>query len=391
MSKVMQSLQALIDANSVVQTTIVELRSFDPKIRPRASDVSAALLKAHADTTSYLKGLAQEKNSDLLEVRDSLKVAALRFKSLSDSVINRKTNLRELLTALADILANSKEDTDKLSSIGSYINQAEAMSSDLAKGDLAANRTSKLINEYKSEFEDNVPATVKSVAAIKMPLLVKFGSIKVNPARLSGLGLKVQALSAQDVGMTDIGIAIEDQDILVFRRSNADSFNATAIAEKTKKANATIMTRNLKRKRNKIAKTFDELTEERKTIPKKDLGKRKAVADQLALYTEQMNVLDKQISDLSDMTSTEKSMLGASKRALVKSSDDAVFAYANHLLESINERSETQFSLVTSIFLHKLGEDNDLVAMWIMPKPMYLRILSIDEPKIKQWCWAWGR
>lgn len=391
MSKVMQSLQSLLDANKVVQTCVFELRKFDPKKPPHFKEVSASLAQAHTDTSLCLKGLAQEKNSDLLEVRDSLKIASLRLKSLSDSVLNRKTKPRELLAALSDILANSKEDSDKLSSIDSYVKQAESMGSDLAKGDLAANRTSKLINEYKSTFEGTVPDSVKSVAAIKMPLLVKFGSIKVNPARLSGLGLKVQALSAQDVGMTDIGIAIEDQDILVFRRSAADTFNAGTIAEKTKKANATIMTRNLKRKRNKLVKQANAITEERKTLNKKDLGKLKALADQKALIKEQVAALDKQIADLSNIVTTEKSMLGASKRAIAKSSDEAVFAYANHLLESINERSETQFSLVTSIFLHKLGADNDLVAMWIMPKPMYLRILSIDEPKIKQWCWVWGR
>lgn len=391
MSKVMQSLQSLLDANKVVQTCVLELRKFDSKKPPHFKAVAASLEQAYVDTTSCLKGLAQEKNSDLLEVRDSLKIAALRLKSLSDSVLNRKTKPREMLAALSDILSNSKEDSDKLNSIDSYVKQAESMGSDLAKGDLAANRTSKLINEYKTEYEGTVPDSVKSVAAIKMPLLVKFGSIKVNPARLSGIGLKVQALSAQDVGMTDIGIAVEDQDILLFRRSAADTFNANKIAEKTKQANATIMTRNLKRKRNKLIKQANAITEERKTLGKKELGKLKVLADQRSIIKEQVSALDKQISDLSNTAATEKSMLGASKRSIAKSSDEAVFSYANHLLDSINERSETQFSLVTSIFLHKLGTDNDLVAMWIMPKPQYLRILNIDEPKIKQWCWVWGR
>lgn len=133
------------------------------------------------------------------------------------------------------------------------------------------------------------------------------------------------------------------------------------------------------------ARTLNKaIPEERKQLVSLSKQKR-AIEDKIAGYNQH-------IAKLEGTDKKEKSTLNAIKRSDSKTRDTTVAAYAEHLVSLINQKAQPELSLVTATFMHRLGNGEDLVAMWLMPKHQYVRLLELASTglNVKHWNWPWA-
>ncbi len=230
---------------------------------------------------------------------------------------------------------------------------------------------------------------------VELPLYVKFGNGKINLSRLRGLGFDVEPLSTINVGSSDIGFCMEKQLTIFFKASDASAFNDSylSVQESTRRSNA-VMIKNLNRAVNKKKRRVEDIKAEGRSIDKAT-GKSRLIelTKEKRRLESEISDLQKQIDILSVSDKQGKSVIRAIDKASNKTRDTQVLRYAEHLLSLINEKLPySDLALVTSTFNHRLGNDQDIVAMWVMPKDKYLRLCDFAGTglNIKHWIWPWA-
>lgn len=426
--------ERLQTANSIIRTSIISVGK-----AKSSKDASALLMESASQIHSAVKGLGVLKNQDVLDLRSRIALISKQFKSLADSVRAKRVAKPELTATLSSIATKSKELNQDIVSVQTYLDHSEEIAAkqveseykaELAEfkrtqelraknglstevdengdpiiapvrkivrddGREAAARSSILINGYSAKYADKVPAKVKLLHVETLPIYVKFGNTKVTLERLRNLGIKAEPLSTINVGSTDIGICLDAQVIGFFKASDAEKFNANyySVQERDRRTNITVI-KNLKRKATKLNRSIDDIVVKGRAL-KKAGGSKTELVDltrQKRILEAQVQGVMAQIQKLESVDKTEKSTIAAVQRFVSKTRDSQVLNYAEHLVSLINEKSAQKYSLVTATFMHKLGEDSGLVAMWMMPTPTYRLLLDLASTglNVKHWNWPWA-
>lgn len=106
---------------------------------------------------------------------------------------------------------------------------------------------------------------------------------------------------------------------------------------------------------------------------------------------EEVDSLEKQVAAVTASAEAAKKIIRNKAKARKVDNNTAVFDYANHLLDLINERSSVQQSMVTGRVLAKIG-DPDFVMVWIMPTSARRHLASAAGVGdfVKVWQLPWG-
>lgn len=430
-----QVCEKLLNANALIQSSGAQISNV------KSAKAAVQLLTSNAaEINSSVRGLGVLKNQDLIDLKARVVLISKQFKSLADNVRSKRWGRRELNLKLSSIATESRVLSKDIGKVLEYIKhsadiankQADAeykealsefkrtqelrakngLSLDVDEGGNqilaptrkirqddgreAAARSSVLIHGYTEKFKDKIPNRIKILHVDTLPIYVKFGNGRVTMERLDNLGIKAEPLSTINVGSTDIGICLEDQVIGFFKASDAEKFNANyySVQERDRRTNATVI-KNLKRNITKTHREIDKLRETARTL-NKSVPEERA---QLVSLTKQKRTLEakiagyeQQIAKLEAVDKKEKSTINAVKRFDAKTRDASVVGYAEHLVSLINDKADPQLSLVTATFMHRLGNEEDLVAMWLMPKPQYVRLLELAATglNVKHWNWPWA-
>jgi hypothetical protein len=427
-----QVCQKLKHANSLIQSGSLSLSGVT------SAKAAAALLQENATAIlSSVKGLGILKNQDLIDIKARVVLVGKQYKSLADNVRSGRWGKRELNSKLSSIASSSRELKEDIGKVIEYMQKSEEIAAkhsdsqyqtELAEfkktqalraknglstevddhgraivapqrrvvlddGISAAARSSILIQDYTTKFKDKIPARVKVLHVEQLPIYVKFGNARVTTERLNNLEIKAQPLSTINVGSTDIGICLEDQLVAFFKAKDVEEFNSNyfQVQERDRRTNATVI-KNLSRARNKLLKEVEAITTHARTLNK--VRDREELVELTRTKREREAKIanyNLQISKLEVTDKAGKSTLGAIQRAESKNRDTQALNYAEHLVSLINQKADPNLSLVTSTFMHKLGNDNGLIAMWLMPKPQYVRLLELASTglNVKHWTWPW--
>lgn len=430
-----QVCEKLIRANTLIQTAGAQIGSVTSR-----KTAAKMLMDNAAHINESVRGLGVLKNEDLIDLKARVLLISKQFKSLADNVRSGRWGKPELSSKLSSITTESRALKKDISKVQEYIEHSDEIANKQADAEYeaelkefkrtqelraknglstevddsgkaiqapvrkirqddgreAAARSSVLIGGYATKFKDKIPNRIKILHVDTLPIYVKFGNSRVTMERLNNLGIKAEPLSTINVGSTDIGICLEDQVIGFFKASDADKFNANyySVQERDRRTNITVL-KNLKRNITKANREIEKLKVEARTLNKAipeerkqlvSLSKQKrAIEDKIAGYNQH-------IAKLEGTDKKEKSTLNAIKRSDSKTRDTTVAAYAEHLVSLINQKAQPELSLVTATFMHRLGNGGDLVAMWLMPKHQYVRLLELASTglNVKHWNWPWA-
>lgn len=330
-------------------------------------------------------------NSDIATCSDKLKSLALNIESLATATNSKRITARDLRAALVDLKATASNLKNSLTSTEQYLMKSQTF--DYGSGQMeamdASVRTSNLIEKYAAEFKSKLPMEVKVIGSAKLPILAKFGSLRVTQARLTSMGIAVQPLSLNKVGQAELGLVLENQTIIAFKVGNAESFNKDIRKVSLKGATARKQVSKLSKQQASLESALEEAKADLSIIPKKDIAKRKPALAKKKEIAAELDGIKSMLKQFQDKAEAENSLLNQQKRNFSRDSDTKTLQYAESLLDGINKSLD--YGMVTSAFLHKQGTHQDLVYMWVMERPLLRRMLDIDDLKIQQWGFPWGR
>ena len=220
---------------------------------------------------------------------------------------------------------------------------------------------------------------------LKVPVRAQFVKT-LREDTLESCGIKGKPFGYQQ--FTNNNYLIEDQNLIVFRLSDAEAFNKETVLESRRSDTNITQLNNLKRALKKAQTAAADLSAKPKP---------KGQSDQIALRKEIKEANDRVTSLESQIEAVESSAEAAKKlirnRAKVRKStpNEIVGDYANHLLELINQKSTVEHAMVSGRMLHRIG-NIDYVIMWTMPRYTLRKLLTLigaNGDFIKDWHLAW--
>ena len=330
-------------------------------------------------------------NSDVVDVIDKLKSLASNIESLATATNSKRIDARQLRSSLAEIKAEATGTVSSLTSTEQYILKSQTFDSGSGQMEAmdASVRTSNLIEKYAAEFKSKLPMDVKVIGSAKLPILAKFGSLRVTKDRLTSMGLSVQPLSLNKVGQAELGLVLENQTIIAFKVENAENFNKGIRKGSLKQATARKQVSKLSKQKVALEESLEEAKADLVIITKKDIAARRLALTRKKEISAELDKVKLMLKSFQDKADAENALLNQQKRDFSRDSDSKTLRYAESLLDDINQSLD--YGMVTSSFLHKQGKKQDLVYMWVMERPLLRRLLDIDDLKLQQWGFPWGR
>ena len=223
------------------------------------------------------------------------------------------------------------------------------------------------------------------VGLLQVPVRAQFVKT-LREDTLENCGIKGKPFGYQQ--FTNNNYLIEDQNLIVFRLSDAEAYNKETVLESRRNDASITQLNNLKRAKRKAEAALAEL--ETKPVPKglnDQIARKREVKDARA----RVDSLTMQIAAVDSSAEAAKKLIRNKAKVRKSTPNEIVSDYANHLIDMINQKSSVDHSIVSGRMLHRIG-NVDYVIMWTMPRHTLRKLLTLigaNGDFIKDWHLAW--
>lgn len=341
---------------------------------------------------------------EILELKSNLKALAKTCLSLSIAVTEKKIKPQQLMIQLDTVCAEFESEVKRVDSILNYLQPDKVIatnSTDLVeevdskqsrkdqREDAATAKTGKVLEQMRSRYAHKVPKKLSAlVQFVELPIMARFKTFSMNAESLSKMGFKVHAAGLHSTPSSDLGIIIEHQLLLFFRKSDARNC-AEEAAKIAKESDGVLMHRKqLQKDRNahrREIKALQLLLDSTKSEKRKALLQEQIASEQARIDTI-TTTLDNRIDSFKQATS-----VGRVRRQMKVSNDHAILDYINPILDSINSKSSSDYGLFTTMPLNGVMSDSDVCAVWLMPTSAIRLLMNHTggDQKLQTWFLPW--
>lgn len=394
-------IQQVLDNSIVAKKEIARIRS--GAIRKRGSIVTT-LSDIHSDltyATKLVKKNVYRAYEDVLTFRDSVKASATTCQSLSRMVQSKDIKPRELNERLTQVLSSLEADIKFGISITQYMTEAD-VDEDAEEGSkaasrdrresAAASRSNRILKQLKDAHQHRVPTTFtkERLRFIQLPVMANFANFSVNQKSLAAMGFPVIAAGLHSTPSNDLGLIFENQLLMLFRQTDASSNAAERVVEARERDLTQTERKRLQKMRTGHRRELKELTALLESCSKKK--NRAVIQEQL---DEVQSDIDKLTLRLDGMNSDYK-LSKSRERVLnnmVRSDEHVIIDYVAPIIDSINKKKGTNYTLLTARPLRGIMRDSDVVAVWLMEKSAVNLLLTHtnSDLKLQDWYLPWAK
>lgn len=376
------SLSAMLEGVELQLTNarnlIVKAETVRDGVAPTESLTTPAFLAALISTDSKVELKALTKRWFAGLPRAEADQYARRRGPLVDQLLSYtdSNTARLVLETVSSLLLTSADQAAQRQDTESVVRAAQAVE-----------LTRKLEREYGPKLS-TLNVQPNGIKQIRLPLRVTFAHRNIRPDTLAKNGMKAVPFSYEK--FNNGTFIVEDQALIVMRRSDAEAFHRESQNDARRSNNDIKMLKNLKANLKKVDTEIAELTAASAT--QKSQRARVAIADQLADLRKRSDELQKSITTVQEGAETAKKLISNKHKQAKKSSDEMVREYADHILDLANSKLSVEYAKVSGKLLHKV-KNVDYVYMWIAPKH-YVRALHAlsggNGDLVTSWTLAWA-
>lgn len=262
-----------------------------------------------------------------------------------------------------------------------------ADSDDVVRASQAIQLTRALEVKHAAKFRSLV-VKENGVAQIDVPLAVTFSHRQIRTDTLAKNGMKAQPFSYEK--FNNGSFIVENQHLIAFRRSDAESFHREKQNESRRDSSDIKMLNNLKRS---LRNVQSEIKETEAAILKQTSKRaRQALEDSLKELKAEAVGVQGSIDTITDNANAAKKLITNKHKVAKRDSNEMVREYADHILELVNERLSIEYAKVSGHMLHKVG-NIDYVYMWVAPKHYVRALHAISGGRgdlVSSWNVAWA-
>lgn len=376
------SLSAMLDD---VELQLTNARTLIAKAETAGKERSA---DAPLSTDEYLVALADnDSNAQLGQLtqrwiagltRADVDQLARRRGPLIDQLLvsTDSATVREILGIVSSSLMDGADHAAKRQDIESTVRTAQAID---------------VMSKLRSKFEPEISkVSVKpgGMAHVRVPLRVSFAHRQIRPDTLAKNGMKAQPFTYDK--FNNGSFIVEDQALIVFRKSDAEAFHRENQNESRRSNNDLVMLKNLKSRLKKVEAEIVDLTAS--STKQGSVRARAQLLDQIKELRANADEIKQSITTVQEGADAAKKLISNKHKQAKKSSDEMVRSYADHLLDLINSSVSVDYAKVSGKLLHKV-KNTDYVYMWVAPKH-YVRALHAlsggNGDLVTSWTLAWA-
>lgn len=223
------------------------------------------------------------------------------------------------------------------------------------------------------------------VGLLQVPVRAQFVKT-LREDTLENCGIKGKPFGYQQ--FTNNNYLIENQNLIVFRLSDAEAYNKETVLESRRNDSSITQINNLKRALRKAQAESASL--ETKPVPK-GLNNQLVHKKEVKEARDRIASLEMQIAAVDSSAEAAKKLIRNKAKVRKSTPNEIVSDYANHLIDMINQKSSVDHSIVSGRMLHRIG-NVDYVIMWTMPRHTLRQLLTLigaNGDFIKDWHLAW--
>lgn len=389
------------DAINAVQKELARIRSGAVQKRAVVSSLLSDIHSQLTYATKLVKSNVYRSYEDVITFRDSVKASSLSCQSLGKLVKEKKIRPKELASRLVEVSQKLEADLALGQSIVSYMVESTSLSDPDADVDsraasrdrrenAAAVRSGRILKQLKDAHEHKVPKTFgDSLRFIQLPVMANFGSMSMNVKTLSAMGFPVVAAGLHSTPSSDLGIVFEDQMLMLFRLSHAQDAANDIIEAHRDIDQVRIRRKALQRKRQQANRELKELNALLETARKTS---RPVLKRQIEEVQATVNSLGGELDALDQDFKVSKSRERIVANT-VKSDDHVIINYVTPILDAVNEKKGTNYTMLTARPLKGIMRDADVAAVWLMDRNAVNLLLTHTNTdlRLSDWYLPWAK
>lgn len=391
-----QPISDLKEILEVVINDVAYLRSGQETKRTRFISALTAPKDKLNPVLANIKSNVYKSYPNILELRDSVKKSVTVCLSLSELIASGKIKVRPALDRIAEVETSLRADQALCTDLLTYLQETpededeanmRAVRRD-QRETAATVKTAKTLDRMKSRYKDKVPKTFDAmIKFIELPVMARFGTLSMNPESLTRMGFKIETAGLHSTPSSDLGIIFERQTLLFFRLSDARQTAKEEIERQRNTDGVHVRRAAIMKARSAEKRAIRKLEKQAEGLsPRMRLPLEKQASRHMDNIETLSKELDSMVEDIKQSKST-----GRVLRQMKESSDHAILNYLNPLIETINQKSSTDYALFTSMPARGVMADSDVVAAWLMPKSAVQLILrhTGGDTKLQNWMLPW--
>lgn len=399
-----QPILELKDRLDEVIETISDLRNTPSTTRTLFTETLLVPKQRMGSTTKRIKNNVYKSYPNILALRDSVNKSITVCLSLSELIASGKIKVRPALERIAQVESDLKADRilclDVLGYLQSDLNM-NAPSSDEDEADVdmravrrdqretaASVKTAKVLDRMKAKYKDKVPTKFTAMLKfLQLPVMARFGTLSMNSESLTRMGFKIETAGLHSAPSSDLGIIFENQTLLLFRLSDARSAAEEAIELKKSSDGVLVRRTALMKKRSAANRAIKKLEASAEGLSPR---RRMPIDRDIKAQTDIIELVNKELDSMIDGVKQSKSSTRV-LRQMHTSNDHAILNYLNPVIDTINEKSSTDYALFTTMPARGIMADSDVVAAWLMPKSAVQLLLrhTGGDAKLQNWMLPW--